>query len=43
MPQAWRELLIADEDLEAKSRRDSVALAQHSADARQKIYQKLAR
>ena len=37
MREAWRELLFADEDLAAKTRRDPVAPAQRSEDALQKI------
>ena len=37
MREAWRELLFADEDLNAKARRDPVAPAQRSAAALQKI------
>ena len=37
MREAWRELLFADEDLEAKNDRDPVAPAQRSAQALEKI------
>ena len=37
MREAWRELLFADEDLEAKNGRDPVAPAQRSAQALEKI------
>lgn len=37
MREAWRELLFADEDLEAKTRRDPVAPAERSPEALQKI------
>ena len=37
MRQAWRELLFADEDLEAKAQRDPVAPAQRSQQALEKI------
>ena len=37
MREAWRELLFADEDLEAKKDRDPVAPAQRSQDALEKI------
>ena len=37
MREAWRELMFADEDLQAKSRRDPVAPAQRSPAALQKI------
>ena len=37
MREAWRELLFADEDLEAKNDRDPVAPAQRSPEALQKI------
>ena len=37
MREAWRELLFADEDLEAKQRRDPVAPARRSPEALQKI------
>jgi hypothetical protein len=37
MREAWRELLFADEDLEAKNERDPVAPAQRSSEALEKI------
>ena len=37
MREAWRELLFADEDLEAKRQRDPLAPAQRSEQALQKI------
>ena len=37
MQEAWRELLFADEDLEARNDRDPVAPAQRSPEALQKI------
>jgi transposase len=37
MREAWRELLFADEDLEAKNKRDPVAPAQRSRETLQKI------